>query len=52
MGIILPADSIDQTYFPFLLGLLHDRSGNCNFGLLVVIALAVEPLSLLARKTV
>lgn len=35
MGIILPADSIGQTGFPFLLGLLHDSQGDYKFGLAV-----------------
>ena len=39
MGIVLPADSIGQTCFPFLLGVLHDRFHNYTYGLLVVIAL-------------
>jgi sugar phosphate permease len=40
MGIILPTDSIGQTGFPFLLGILRDRFGNYSYGLAVVIALA------------
>jgi len=40
MGVILPADSIAQTCFPFLLGVLRDRSGDYHSGLLVVISLA------------
>jgi nitrate/nitrite transporter NarK len=39
MGIVLPADSIGQTCFPFLLGVLHDRFGNYHSGLLIVFAL-------------
>ncbi len=39
MGIVLPADSIGQTCFPFLLGILHDYSHNYTSGLLVVISL-------------
>jgi MFS family permease len=41
MGVILPADSIAQTCFPFLLGVLRDGSGNYGSGLVVVIALAL-----------
>jgi MFS family permease len=41
MGIILPADSIGQTCFPFLLGVLHDRFGNYNYGLMLVVSLAL-----------
>ncbi len=41
MGIILPVDSIGQTCFPFLLGVLRDRSGNYDVGLLVVFGLAL-----------
>lgn len=41
MGIILPADSIGQTCFPFLLGLLHDRLGNYHLGLAVIAGLAL-----------
>ena len=40
MGIILPTDSIGQTCFPFLLGILRDRFGNYIGGLALVIALA------------
>jgi MFS family permease len=40
MGIILPTDSIGQTCFPFLLGILRDHFGNYIGGLAVVIALA------------
>jgi MFS family permease len=40
MGIILPADSIGQSCFPFLLGLVHDRFGNYTYGLAIVISLA------------
>lgn len=41
MGIILPADSIGQTCFPFLLGILRDRFGNYDAGLIVVFGLAL-----------
>ena len=41
MGIILPADSIGQTCFPFLLGMLRDGSGSYQSGLAIVIALAL-----------
>jgi MFS family permease len=41
MGVILPADSIAQTCFPFLLGVLRDRSGNYESGLVVLISLAL-----------
>jgi MFS family permease len=40
MGIILPADSIGQTCFPFLIGILRDSFGNYDSGLVLVIALA------------
>jgi cyanate permease len=40
MGIVLPVDGIAQTCFPFLLGLLRDRTGNYTYGLTVVMALA------------
>jgi MFS family permease len=40
MGIILPMDSIGQTGFPFLLGILRDRFRDYRYGLVVVIALA------------
>jgi len=41
MGVILPADSIGQTCFPFLLGVLHDRFGNYHAGLILVASLAL-----------
>jgi MFS family permease len=41
MGVILPADSLGQTCFPFLLGLLHDRFGNYQYGLILVVCLAL-----------
>jgi MFS family permease len=53
MGIIRPADSVGQTCFPFLLGILHDRFGNYDYGLMVVIALAAGgalAISLLPAK--
>jgi MFS family permease len=40
MGVILPADSVGQTCFPFLLGVLHDRYGDYHYGLVLLIALA------------
>lgn len=40
MGIILPADSVAQTCFPYLLGVLYDQQQNYHFGLVIVIALA------------
>jgi len=39
MGIVLPTNSIGQTCFPFLLGVLRDRFGNYSYGLAVVVAL-------------
>jgi len=42
MGIILPADSIGQTCFPFVLGMLRDRFGNYDYGLALVICLAAS----------
>jgi MFS family permease len=41
MGIILPVDSIGQTCFPFLLGLLHDQQGDYRIGLAIVAGLAL-----------
>ena len=41
MGIVLPADSIGQTCFPFLLGIMRDRWGSYDAGLIVVVALAL-----------
>jgi MFS family permease len=41
MGVILPADSVGQTCFPFLLGILHDRYGNYHYGLILLIVLAL-----------
>jgi MFS family permease len=41
MGVILPADSIGQTCFPFLLGLLYDSQGDYQTGLAVIAALAL-----------
>jgi MFS family permease len=40
MGVILLLDSIGQTCFPFLLGVLHDRFGNYDYGLVLLIFLA------------
>jgi len=40
MGIILPADSVAQTCFPYLLGVLYDQQQNYHLGLVIVIALA------------
>jgi MFS family permease len=42
MGLILPADSVGQTSFPFLLGFLHDRYGDYHYGLVLVIVLALS----------
>lgn len=41
MGVILPADSIGQTCFPFLLGLLYDTQGDYQSGLAVITSLAL-----------
>jgi MFS family permease len=41
MGIVLPVDSIGQTCFPFVLGMLHDRFGDYQYGLLLVFVLAL-----------
>ena len=41
MGIMLPVDSIGQTCFPFVLGLMHDRFENYHSGLITVSALAL-----------
>lgn len=40
MGIILPADSIGQTCFPFLAGVLRDRFGDYRYGLVMIMVLA------------
>ena len=42
MGIILPVDSIGQTCFPFLLGLMRDRLGTYTAGVALVAALAIS----------
>jgi MFS family permease len=41
MGIILPIDSIGQTGFPFLLGLLRDYAGSYTWGIVMVAGLAL-----------
>ncbi|WP_321476896.1 MFS transporter [uncultured Paludibaculum sp.] len=41
MGIVLPVDSIAQTCFPFLLGLMRDRLGDYHSGVVLVAALAL-----------
>jgi hypothetical protein len=41
MAVVLPLDSIGQTCFPFLVGLIRDRSGSYGAGLGVVFALAL-----------
>lgn len=41
MGLVLPLDSIGQTCFPFLLGVMRDRSGGYESGLGLVSALAL-----------
>ena len=41
MGIILPFDSIGQTCFPFLLGVLRDHIGNYTWGIVMVAGLAL-----------
>jgi MFS family permease len=41
MSVILPADSIAQTFFPFLLGFLYDRTGSYNTGLALLFILAM-----------
>jgi MFS family permease len=41
MGIILPADSVGQTVFPFLLGYMYDRAGNYDAGLVLIFSLAM-----------
>jgi hypothetical protein len=48
MGVILPADSIGQTCFPFLLGVLHDRYGNYPAGLALVATLALAGAAAIA----
>ena len=40
MGVVLLMDSIGQTCFPFLLGLLYSRYGDYQLGLVIVVALA------------
>jgi MFS family permease len=42
MGVILPADSMGQTCFPFVLGLLHDRYGDYHYGLVLLMVLALS----------
>jgi MFS family permease len=41
MGVILPVDSVAQTCFPFLVGVLRDHMGTYYGGLIVIITLAV-----------
>lgn len=41
MGVILPADSIALTCFPYLLGVLRDRFGNYDYGLGLVFILGL-----------
>lgn len=40
MAIILPADTIGQTWFPYLVSVLHDSSGGYTFALQAVFALS------------
>ena len=48
MGIVLPANSIGQTCFPFLLGLLRDRNGDYRYSLMVATVLGVAGVCLIA----
>jgi MFS family permease len=48
MGVILPADSIGQTFCPFLLGLLRDRFGNYQYGVALAFLLALMGASAIA----
>jgi MFS family permease len=48
MGIILPVDSLAQTCFPFALGLLRDRLGAYQGGLMLVLALSLIGLFAIA----
>lgn len=41
MAVVLPLDSIGQTCFPFLIGMMRDRSGSYGAGLAIVCALAL-----------
>jgi MFS family permease len=41
MAIILPTDTIGQTWFPFLVSVLRERIGDYNHALLVVFVLAM-----------
>ena len=41
MGVIWPVGSIGQTCMPFLIGVLRDRGGNYEVGLLLLSALAL-----------
>ncbi len=41
MAVVLPLDSIGQTCFPFLVGMIRDRSGSYGAGLAVVSILAL-----------
>jgi MFS family permease len=41
MGFVLPLDSIGQTCFPFLLGVMRDAAGNYASGILLVSGLSL-----------
>ncbi len=41
MGIILPLDSIGQTCFPFVVGIMRDHFGNYGLALILVTSLAL-----------
>lgn len=41
MAVVLPLDSIGQTCFPFLIGLVRDRSGTYGPGLAIISVLAL-----------
>jgi len=41
LELMLPVDSIGQTCFPFVLGLMRDRYANYHAGLILVSALAL-----------
>jgi len=48
MAIVLPVDSIGQTCFPFLLGMLRDNQRNYDIGLALVFGLALAGAAAIA----
>ena len=51
MGVILPADSVGQTCFPFLLGALRDAQGDYASGIALITALALIGVTSIAMLT-